>query len=185
MNKISLRKIKPADKKYFAQWWRDEELLTATSGVLKPISDKEVEKYFSAMVLNERDFHFMILVEKKVIGHISLAKRPKRWHETQIVIGEKEYWNKGFGTQAIKTLLKKEKRLGVKDIYLEVRPTNKRAIKAYEQCGFQKVKIVKHPKNKYLPKTLRMELMQGKQKDKKEDGIARSKKQKRKSSKLK
>ena len=60
--------------------------------------------------------------------------------------------------------------MGGKAIYLEVRPTNKRAIKAYEQCGFRKVKLIKHPKNKYLPKTLRMEFMQGKQKDKKEEG---------------
>jgi len=38
-----------------------------------------------------------------------------------------------------------------------VRPTNIRAIRAYERCGFHKVKIVLYPKNKYLPKTLRME----------------------------
>ncbi|MEK7488162.1 MAG: GNAT family N-acetyltransferase, partial [Patescibacteria group bacterium] len=161
MTKISLRKIKTSDKKYFARWWRDEELLTLTSGVLRPISDKEVEKYFSAMILIKRDCHYVVLAEKKVIGHVSLAKRPKGWYETQIVIGEKEYWNKGCGPQAIKILLKKEKSLGGKAIYLEVRPTNKRAIKAYEQCGFRKVKLIKHPKNKYLPKTLRMELMQG------------------------
>lgn len=158
MNKISLRKIRLSDKKYFARWWRDEELLRLTSGILKPVSDKEVEKYFSAMLLSKQDCHFMILSEKKVIGHISLAKRPGDRHETQIVIGEKEYWNKGFGIQAIRLLLKKGKRLGIENIYLEVRPTNIRAIKTYEQCGFRKVKIVKYPKNKYLPKTLRMEL---------------------------
>lgn len=109
------------------------------------------------MMESKRDRHYMIMTSKKVIGHISLAKRPKEWHETQIVIGEKEYWNKGLGTQAIKVLLKKEKRL--QDIYLEVRPTNRRAIKAYENCGFRKVKYVKYPKNKHLPKTLRMELI--------------------------
>lgn len=112
------------------------------------------------MILNKRDHHVMILIGKKVIGHISLAKRPKEWHETQIVIGEKVYWNKGFGTQAIQMLLKKEKRLSGKDIYLEVRPTNIRAIKAYEQCGFRIIKLIKHSKNKHLSKTLRMELMQ-------------------------
>lgn len=157
MTKISLRKIKASDKKYFAQWWRDEELLALTSGVVKPISDKKVEKYFSAMIANKQDRHCMIMAEKKVIGHISLAKRPKEWYEMHIVIGEKEQWNKGLGTQAIQVFLKKEKNL--QDIYLEVRPTNRRAIKAYEHCGFRKVKYVKYPKNKHLPKTLRMELM--------------------------
>ncbi|MBU0648917.1 GNAT family N-acetyltransferase [Patescibacteria group bacterium] len=48
--------------------------------------------------------------------------------------------------------------LGISKIYLEVRQTNIRAIRAYERCGFQKVRMVLYPKNKYLPKTLRMEL---------------------------
>jgi ribosomal protein S18 acetylase RimI-like enzyme len=38
-----------------------------------------------------------------------------------------------------------------------VRPTNIRAIKVYENCGFIKTQIKKYPKNKYLPETIRME----------------------------
>jgi len=158
MRKISLRKIKPSDKKYFARWWRDKELLKLTSGILKLISDKEVEKYFSAMIDNPIDYHFMILFNKKVIGHIALAKRKNNWYETQIVIGEKNYWGKGYGTKAIKLLLKKAKKLGISKIYLEVRPANTRAIAAYDNAGFVKTGIKKYPKNKYLSETLRMEL---------------------------
>jgi len=99
-----------------------------------------------------------VIADREIIGHISLVKRRNDWHETQIVIGEKKYWSKGLGSSAIKTLIRKAKKNGISNIYLEVRPTNLRAIRAYEQCGFQKVKIVKYPKNKYLPETLRMEL---------------------------
>jgi len=155
---VSLRKIKLSDKKYFARWWRNKELLKLTSGILKLISDKEVEKYFSAMIGSTTDYHFMILVDKKVIGHIVLAKRKNNWYETQIVIGEKQYWGRGYGTKAIKLLLKKAKKLGISKIYLEVRPANTRAIAAYESAGFVKMGIKKYPKNKYLSKTLRMEL---------------------------
>ncbi len=158
MNKIYIRRIEYSDKKYFAKWWRDKELLKLTSGILKRISDQEVNKYFKNILKSKKDYHFLITLEKKVIGHISLAKRKNNWYETQIIIGEKRYWGKGYGSQAIKILLQKAKRFKISKIYLEVRPINIKAIHAYENCGFQKTKNVLYPKNKYLPKTLRMEL---------------------------
>lgn len=158
MTKINLRKIISSDKNYFAKWWRDKELLKFTSGILKLISDKEVDKYFQAILNGKDDYNFIILADGKIIGHISLAKRRNGWRETQIVIGEKEYWGKGIGQKAIKLLIRKAKKDGISKIYLEVRQNNLRAIRSYEQCGFRKVKTVKYPKNKYLPETLRMEL---------------------------
>ena len=158
MIKINLRKIKLSDKNYFAKWWRDKELLKLTSGILKVISDQEVDKYFQVILENKNDYNFRMIADREVIGHISLVKRRNNWHETQIVIGEKKYWDKGIGSRAINILVRKAKKIGISNIYLEVRPTNLRAIRAYEQCRFQKVKIVKYPKNKYLPETLRMEL---------------------------
>ncbi|MEK7149623.1 MAG: GNAT family N-acetyltransferase [Patescibacteria group bacterium] len=158
MDKITLRKIKLSDIKYFAKWWRDKELLKLTSGILKPISDQEVEKYFLVMLRSKNYYHFMIIADGKTIGHISSAKRQNNWHETQIVIGEKKYWGKGYGSRSIKLLIRKAKLLGISKIYLEVRPSNLRAIKAYENCGFVKIRIKKYSKNKYLPETLKMEL---------------------------
>lgn len=156
---IKLRKVTSTDKKYFARWWRDKKLLKLTSGILRRISDKEVNKYFLNILESKKDCHFMITLDSKVIGHISLAKRRNNWYETQIVIGEKKYWGKGYGSQAITLLIKKAKKVKISKIYLEVRPTNIRAIHAYEKCGFQKVRVIRYPKNKYLSKALRMELV--------------------------
>lgn len=158
MGKLTLRKIKLTDKVYFAVWWRDKTLLKLTSGILKQISDQEVSKYFERIFHSKKDYHFMVMVNEETIGHVSLAKRQNSWYETQIIIGEKKYWGFGYGPKAIKSIIKKTKLLGISKIYLEVRPTNIRAIKTYERCGFRKVKIIKYPKNKYLPETLRMEL---------------------------
>ncbi len=155
---IKLRKIKQSDTKYFAKWWRDKELIKLTSGVLRMISDEEVKKYFSLMFKNRKDYHFMIILNQKVIGHIALIKRKNNWYETQIVIGDKKYHNKGFGTKAIQLLIKKAKKFGISKIYLEVRPNNKKAIRAYEKSGFKRAGIKKYPKNKHLPQTLVMKL---------------------------
>jgi RimJ/RimL family protein N-acetyltransferase len=158
MQKISLRKVKITDKKYFAKWWRDKGLIKLTSGILKKISDQEVNRYFSKILKEKESLHFIILLNKKVIGDIALVRRKNGWHETQITIGERKNWGKGYGTQSIKLLIKKARRLNITKIYLEVRPGNIRAIKAYEKCGFKKVGIKKYPQNKYLPETIKMVL---------------------------
>ncbi len=155
---IVLKKIKIEYKKYFARWWRSKELLKLTSGMVKVIADKEVDRYFNSILESKTDYHFMIISNRKIIGHISLNKRRNKWYETQVIIGEKKYRGKGYGSEAIRLLIKKAQRIKISKIYLEVRPTNIRAIRAYEHRGFKKVKIMLHPKNRYLPKTLRMEL---------------------------
>lgn len=155
---LRLRKLKIDDKKYFAQWWRDVELLKFTSGVLKRISDEELDEYFQNIFTSTKDYHFLITLNKKVIGHISLSQRKNGWYEIQIIIGEEQFRGKGYGSKAIKLAVSRAKRLGIAQIYLEVRPNNTRAIHAYEYCGFQKVRTITYPKNKYLLKTIRMEL---------------------------
>lgn len=155
---IKLRKIKQTDIKFFAKWWRDRELLKLTSGMLKKISDKDVEKYFSAILKDKKNLHFLITLDQKVIGHISLVRARKNWYETQIIIGDKRNRGKGYGVKAIKILIRKAKRSNISKIFLEVRPDNLRAVRAYEKSGFKKSGLKKYPKNKYLPITLKMEL---------------------------
>lgn len=97
----------------------------------------------------------MIVADGETVGHISLARRPRGWYETQIVIGERNYRDKGIGTRAIKLLLRRARRAGISRIYLEVRPDNLRAIRAYEKSGFVRDRY-KQYRNKNLPETLRM-----------------------------
>lgn len=158
MINVSLRGIKLSDKQYFAEWWRDPALLKLTSGMLELISGKEVDEYFEAIYKTKNSFEFMIDLNKRTIGHLSLVKRKNDWYETQIIIGDKKFCGKGYGTKAMLLLTQKAKRSGIHKIFLEVRPTNNRAIKAYENSGFVRKQIKKYPKNKCLPETLRMEV---------------------------
>lgn len=55
-----------------------------------------------------------------------------------IFIGEKNYWGKGLGTDALRTILKFcFNKLKFNRVGLAVFPFNKRAIKCYEKCGFR------------------------------------------------
>lgn len=157
MNDISIRKLQPSDKCFFAKWWRDKELLGLTSGDMEIISDDEVNEYFELMRTSDEDLHFMIMVGNKTVGHINLAKCPDDWYETQIIIGEKEYRGKGYGPMAINSLINWAKDKGISKIFLNVRPTNIRAIKAYKKCGFIEREIIKLKNSDNLPEVLRME----------------------------
>lgn len=155
--KITLRKLKPNDIKYFARWWRDRALLKLTSGIMKPISNQEIKKYFNEMLDDKKAHHYLILLNgKNIIGHIAFHRKKDKSCETQIIIGEKKYWGRGYGTAAINLPLKRIRRYKYKKIYLEVRPDNLRAIKAYKKCGFIPLDFKKYPKNKFLPVVLKM-----------------------------
>lgn len=155
-NIVKLRKIKLSDKKYFAKWWRDRSLLKVTSGKLKRISDKEVDKYFNRILRGSKGKQYIITAGGKIIGHIALEQRRADWYETQIIIGEKKQQDRGYGIKVIKQLLGKAQKLGIKKIYLEVRLDNLKAINAYKKCGFVKAGVKRYPKNKYLPRTMKM-----------------------------
>ena len=54
-----------------------------------------------------------------------------------ITIGDKGYWGRGYGSDAIRILLDYAFRLrNIRRVYLTVNSTNERAIGAYRRCGF-------------------------------------------------
>ncbi len=55
-----------------------------------------------------------------------------------IRIGNKDYWGKGYGTEVVELLVDYwHYNLGIKRLWLKVLPTNLRAIRCYEKCGFE------------------------------------------------
>ncbi|MBM2820748.1 MAG: family N-acetyltransferase [Candidatus Berkelbacteria bacterium] len=153
-----LRKILPSDKNFFAKWWRDKDLIALTSGDFSVLSDTDINGYFATKLKNQA-LEYMIDFNGQTIGNISLDKRENGWYEIQIIIGEKDFWGQGHGTESIKQMVDLAKERKISKIYLEVRPDNIRAIRAYEKAGFFKKGIQNYPKNRNLPQTLRMELV--------------------------
>ncbi len=87
-------------------------------------------------LLNSQRFSIETL-EGEHIGSCSLYN----WTDTDIQfgirIGNKHYWNKGYGTDATNALVNYcFVTSGIERIWLKVLPWNTRAIKCYEKCGF-------------------------------------------------
>lgn len=152
--KTILRKVRDDDHIHFSKWWRDKELVSLTSGNFEEMTDQEIKKSVALMAQN--NLHWLIEADGKTVGHINLEKINGRQAELQIVIGEKEYWGKGVAKSAVSQVLIKAIDLGYRNIYLEVRPTNSRAIAFYKKMGFTKTGTKKYPENKNMPVVVTM-----------------------------
>lgn len=74
-----------------------------------------------------------------IIGHCGLFNfnHVSRTCELGITIGDKDYWGKGYGREAITLLLDYGFRLNnVRKVFLHVNGGNERAQRAYRACGF-------------------------------------------------
>lgn len=55
----------------------------------------------------------------------------------RILIGEKAWWGRGYGTEATELVVREAfERLGLGEVKLEVFSTNERAVRAYRRVGF-------------------------------------------------
>jgi len=114
------------------------------SDVVRPISVKGEKGWLEKE--HEDDpadlFMFMIrtLRDDRLIGEIALDG--VQWHHGDtfvgISIGEREYWDKGYGTDAIQVILRYAfEELNLHRVSLNVFTYNQRAIRSYEKAGFQ------------------------------------------------
>lgn len=90
---------------------------------------------------------FVILLKDKPIGQINYNSidLKKKSVEIDVLIADAKNQGKGYGPDAIKTLVKYLiKELKVKEVWVAAIKKNPRAIKAYQKAGF---KIIKPPRD--------------------------------------
>ncbi len=83
---------------------------------------------------------FMICFDSVKIGAVWIEKIDliKKTAWIGIFIGDSAYWGKGIGSQAISQVLNIAfEKMNLDYIWLNVRETNKRAIRCYEKVGFK------------------------------------------------
>jgi UDP-4-amino-4,6-dideoxy-N-acetyl-beta-L-altrosamine N-acetyltransferase len=135
----------PLDLKYldtYLKWFNDPEIrrLLCTA---YPISREQEKDLLEKMIKDMEAVHLSIIVKEngQLIGNISLMKINRIHHHAElgIAVGEKNYWNKGLGTEAMDLVLGYGfNTLNLHRIYLVVNAFNHRAISAYEKIGFKR-----------------------------------------------
>lgn len=127
------------------RWMRDSEfvrLLDTDPARLLSV-DKNKEWYEKNLVEEQKNDELFLLIrtleEDRTIGLIGLDGI--RWTHGDawvgIGLGEREYWGKGYGTDAMRILLRYAfEELNLHRLSLSVFEYNPRAIRSYEKVGF-------------------------------------------------
>lgn len=101
-------------------------------------ADPEVQMFDppAGKVFNSQLFSIETL-EGRHIGTCGVYNRIGSEGQVGIRIGDKDYWGKGYGPEAVHMLINHCFAVaGLSRIWLKVLPQNTRAIRCYEKCGF-------------------------------------------------
>ncbi|MBL7198581.1 MAG: GNAT family N-acetyltransferase [Anaerolineae bacterium] len=137
--KTRLRRIERQDLATFVRWFSDPQVREFLV-LNRPISMAEEEQWFENQLRDHSTEIFSIeTADSEHIGNIGLhnINWVHRHAELGIVLGEKQFWGQGYGSDAIRTLLKFAfQELNLHRVSLRVYEDNVRGIRAYQKCGF-------------------------------------------------
>jgi len=143
-DKVRLRPIERDDLPRFVEWFGAPEVRRHLTLYL-PFSLAQEERWFESLQERQERQEGMVLAietaEGAHIGNIGLhaIDWKNRQAELGIVIGEKAYWNQGYGSDAIRTLLRLAFcEMNLHRVFLWVDADNGRGIRCYEKAGFQR-----------------------------------------------
>ncbi len=139
---VRLRAIEREDIPTFVRWFNDPEVRRYLL-MYEPLSKAREERWFEAHLDKQNEFIFAIEVRTEEgwvhIGNIGLHRVDwkNRNATLGIALGEKAYWGRGYGTDAVRTALRFAfQELNLHRVELEVVADNLRAIRCYEKAGF-------------------------------------------------
>ena len=147
--RVRFRGVERSDIPRFVTWLNDPEVFQGLL-VHYPISQADEEGWFERMLGRPVDERVMgIEVQEtasdgigdswNLIGTCAFDHIDWRLHAAEfgIMIGEKTYWNRGYGSEAVRLLVSHGfNTLNLNRIFLHVFETNPRAIRSYEKAGF-------------------------------------------------
>ena len=127
MSRAILRALTGEDYARIRAWQADEEL-NRIAPIVRDAADYE---------------QYAIDVDGNLIGYCSIYNVTPEEAELGIIIGQKDCWGKGYGTDVVNQLTERcLNHLGLKRVHLRVLNSNVRAIRCYEKCGFTRYGVL-------------------------------------------
>jgi RimJ/RimL family protein N-acetyltransferase len=137
--KCYLSPIDENDAEKFTGWLNDLEL-TVNLAIYNSVFNVENERELLKNLSKEQSYSIIDSENDELIGSCGFhgIDHLNQTAETGLFIGNKNYWNKGFGSEALTLLLDYGfKALNLNNIILSVCSFNTRAIKSYKKVGFK------------------------------------------------
>tara|TARA_Y100001958_G_C21248715_1_gene581908 strand:- start:30327 stop:30917 length:591 start_codon:yes stop_codon:yes gene_type:complete len=126
----------------YLHWVNNEEIISSLESLYLPTSRQQLVDYLSS-VINNKDIVFLAIIEtqtNKHVGNIKLG--PIDWIKRKAIygrmIGDKESWGKGYGTEAARLIIKYGfERLNLHKIGAMALIVNKGSIKSNQKAGLK------------------------------------------------
>ncbi len=142
--RVRLRAMSRSDLPQFVVWLNDPEVIRYTS-LYAPFSLEHEEQWFQktlALSVDEQPLVIEVKIEDRweAVGNVGFMNFDQRARSAEIgiLIGEKDYWNKGYGTEAMQLMVGYGfGALNLNRIHLRVYEINPRGVRCYEKVGFQ------------------------------------------------
>jgi diamine N-acetyltransferase len=136
------RELERGDLAALNRWRNDPEVIRHLGANFHSISPEVDARWYDAYLAGRDRAIRLAIVDTmcdRVIGsvHLTDVHRVNRSAEFSIVIGEPDYWSKGYGTEAARVMLAHAfDDLNLHRVYLTVLAENTRAVRLYERVGF-------------------------------------------------
>jgi RimJ/RimL family protein N-acetyltransferase len=129
--------------KVFVKWDRDTERHRLAGDDPAQLWSEKIQKEFAEKRSENKQllqFSIRTLEDENLIGGVELWINS--WTHAEawmgIVVGDRDYWGRGFGTDAVRLILQYGFiELNLRRISLSVNAYNERAVKSYEKVGFK------------------------------------------------
>lgn len=135
---LSPRSLEDAEQ--YTEWMNDFETTDYTGRSHQIMTIEAEKKYLEEKIDEESTFAVIDIKNDKLIGTVGLHKvnHFKRTATLGIFIGDKNYRNNGYGTEAIRLILDYGfNYLNLNNIKLDLMEFNERALACYKKCGFK------------------------------------------------
>tara|TARA_B100000900_G_scaffold401246_1_gene405705 strand:+ start:78 stop:602 length:525 start_codon:yes stop_codon:yes gene_type:complete len=140
--KLKIFKAPLISKTNYFMWLKDKEVIKYLyrQELFLGIKKKQIYKYVNDLDQSKNDFFYLIIVDKKIIGTVKLGHVD--WYaktgDIGIMIGDKNYWGKGYATRIIKIISKiSKKKFKLRKLIAGTPGNNIGMIKAFKKNNFK------------------------------------------------
>jgi RimJ/RimL family protein N-acetyltransferase len=164
--KTRLREKKLTDVRNDYRWQSDPELAELDAAPILVTSFSIYLLDYASVIHHHNNHRYPLAIETlegKHIGNCTFYDIDEKKSEAQmgIMIGDRDYWNKGFGADAVNTMVGHFFRNTSLDrVYLKTLDWNHRAQKCFSRCGFLPCGQTKRNSHTFLLMELKRERWQ-------------------------
>jgi RimJ/RimL family protein N-acetyltransferase len=142
--KVNLRPLYRRDFRIISKWFRDNELMSYAFGITveKDVIEKIALDYYNDLYSGTSTAYGIETKGGLLIGFIrySVRQDSDNYARIGILIGDRNYWEQGIGTEALKlSLADLFERRHLTRIELDTAMFNLRAQRCFEKCGFKRM----------------------------------------------